>query len=249
MNRALSLAACGLIGALVGLAAAPFAEAQQSGCAELGGNIQSGNVCHVRADTPAYIIDMRFGTDYPDSQPVTDYLTQSRDRVINAAQTPGAKLLPYLMTLTTDSYSSGQPQRTTQGCPNDNCRYGQPRLGTRSLVINSYEYVGGTPGNRYKSFTFDVDHNRRVTFDNLFAPGSNPIDSIYHQVAADLARQEIYRHFQLSPAVGRDPAHYRNFAVTDDAVIFFFDTDEFMTSEAGYLITTVSRANLPPLQL
>ena len=78
-------------------------------------------------------------------------------------------------------------------------------------------------GTRYKSFTFDYDKNRPVTFANLFAPGPNPIDSIYPVVAEDLARTPE-RNFRLSPTVGRDPAHYQNFAITDDAVIFFFDT-------------------------
>jgi hypothetical protein len=239
--RVLTLAASALMGALAGPVVA--VAGAQSACAELGGNVQSGNLCVVNADSPTYIIDLRFGTDYPDGQPVADYLAVNRDHVINAAQAPGARNLPYQMVVTSETFRSGQPTRTIP-------QYGQPWHGTQSLVLREFRSVEGTPvGNKYKSFTFDFDQNRPVTFANLFAPGTNPIDSIYPVVAQDLARQQPERHFQLSPAVGRDPALYKNFAITDDAVIFFFDTGELMSAEADYLFTFVSRASLPPLQL
>jgi hypothetical protein len=242
MMRTLSVIATVLIGALAGFTDMAVVSAQ-SGCAEVGGNVQSGNVCHFYVDTPAYSIDLRFGTDYPDDQPVTDYLVQNRDYVVNAAQAPGARNLPYMMSVTSQTYSSGQPTRTT-------AEYGQPWHGTQSLVLKNFLSVDGAPvGIRYKTFTFDFDENRPVTFDNLFVPGTNPIDSIYPAVAADLARQQIARHFQLSPQVGRDPAHYQNFAITDDTVIFFFDSGEFFPAEAGFSFTPVSRANLPLLRL
>src|ERR1700722_856755 len=181
MMRTLSLAASALIVAVAGLTDVVVAGAE-SGCVELGGSVQSGNVCHVYAETSAYALDLRFGTDSPDEQPVIDYLTQNRDRVVNAAQVPGARNLPYMMSVTSLSYSSGQPTRTTRD-------YGQPWHGTQSLVLNNFLSVeGASVGTRYKSFTFDFDQNRPVTFDNLFAPGTHPMDSIYPVVAADLAR-------------------------------------------------------------
>jgi hypothetical protein len=240
--RIVSLAASALISALAGLPSAPIAGAQ-SGCDQLGGNVQSGNVCHVSAETPTYMIDMRFRTDYPDDQPVTNYLTQFRDRLVNAAQAPGAQNVPYLMTVRSDIYRSGQPTRTIP-------EYGQPWHGTVSLVLKMFSAVeGANPGTTYKSFTYDYDHNRPVTFENLFAPGSNPMDSVYPAVATELKRQFVGRTFQLSSAVGRDPRHYQNFAITDEEVIFFFDTSELMPEEAGYFYAPVSRANLPALQL
>ena len=238
--RVLALAASALIGALAGPVVA--VAGAQSTCGQLGGNVQSGNLCFVQADTPAYTIDMRFGIDYPDPQPVVDYLTLKRDHVINAAQAPGARNLPYQMIVNSQTFRSGQPTRTIR-------EYTQPWHGTQSLVLKEFRFDEGTPGSRYKSFTFDYDQNRPVTFANLFAPGPNPIDSIYPVVAEDLARQQPERHFHLSPTVGRDPAHYQNFAITDDAVIFFFDTSEFMSAEADCLFTFVSRASLPPLQI
>jgi Protein of unknown function (DUF3298) len=242
--RTRSLTAVALIGAVTGLSGLPAAAAAgQAACDQLGGTVQSGNLCHVHTETSAYIIDLRWNIDYPDDQPVTDYLIRSRDNVVNATQGPGPKYLPYQMVLTSETFRSGQPARTIP-------EYGQPWHGTQSLVLLNIESLGDDKaGGRYKSFTFDFDKNRPVTFDNLFVPGTNPMDSIYPAVAAELQRQFVSRHFQLSPSVGRDPAHYQKFAITDQTVIFYFDVGELLVPEAGYFFAPVSRANLPPLQI
>jgi hypothetical protein len=239
------LAAAVLIGALAGVTDAAPAGAR-SACAELGGNVQSGNVCRVYLDTPNYTIDLRFGTDYPDDQAVTAFLTQQRDRVISAAQAPGAPDLPYEMNVSSESFSSGQRVGTTQS----GLGYGQPPHGTETLTLKLDDAVEGAPvGFWYKSFNYDLNQNRPVTFANLFAPGSNSMDTLYPIVATDLERQLLYRNFKLASAVGRDPSHYQNFAITDDAVIFFFNAGELVSQEAGDLRTAVPRASIPPLQL
>lgn len=247
MKRFLALAVLALIGVWGCLTDVAVADAR-TGCPDLGGNIQSGNVCHVRERTPAYNIDLRFLTDYPDQQAVTDFLDQQRSRLIGIAQTPGAQRLPYDLYVNYESYKSGSRQTTNQ----QELGYGAPPNGTMSLVLTVYanaEGAGLSARNVLKSFTYDLNQDRPVTFENLFAPGTNPIDKIYPAVATDLARQQYARKFQLSPKVGRDPAHYRNFAVTDDAVIFFFDAGEFFTVEAGDARTEIPRALLPPLQI
>ena len=88
-------------------------------------------LCFVQADTPAYTIDLRFGIDYPDPQPVVDYLTLKRDHVINAAQAPGARNLPYQMVVNSQTFRSGQPTRTIP-------EYTQPWHGTQSLVLKEF---------------------------------------------------------------------------------------------------------------
>ena len=97
----------------------------RSGCLDLGGNIQSGNRCRVYASTSNYLIDMRYATDYVDQQAVTGFLAAERDRVVNMAHAPGAKLLPYGLFLTSDSYGSGQNLSTTRA----GLGYGDPRTG------------------------------------------------------------------------------------------------------------------------
>jgi hypothetical protein len=241
MMRILFLTASALIGALASFAGVPLAGAQ-NGCAQLDGNVQSGNICRVHVEKPLYVIDVSYDTDYPDYQPVNDYISQYRDRVVSAAQKPGAAELPYYLTIGSDTFRSGQPTRTIP-------EYGKPFHGTISLVVHAYQSMASPGTTSYKSFTYDYDQNRTVTFENLFAPGSNPIDSIYPAVATEMARQQFARNFHLAPSVGRDPAHYRKFAITDDTVIFFVDSGEFLPQEAGYFFVPVSRANLPPLQV
>src|SRR6202035_1285762 len=103
--RSVALAISALVGALVSLAGATLTGAQ-NGCNQLGGNVQSGNICHARVETPTYVIDLRWDTDYPDNQPVTDYLIQHRDQVVNAAQGGGSKYLPYQMTVSSETFRS-----------------------------------------------------------------------------------------------------------------------------------------------
>jgi hypothetical protein len=245
MRRTLAVAASAVVVALAGyttVGLANMAAAGTSGCAQLGGNVQSGNSCRFYVDKPAYTIELRFGTDYPDDQPVSDYITQQRDEVINAAQAPGAKYLPYVLAINYTSYRSGQPTRTTR-------EYGQTWHGTESLVLTNYKNMNSAGLTRYKSFTFDYAQNRPVTFNNLFAPGANPMDSLYPAMAEELQRQFRDRAFKLAPKVGRDPAHYQNFAITDDAVIFFFGASEFLPQDAGYFFAPIARTKLPPLQV
>jgi hypothetical protein len=245
MMRAVCLAASIPICALAGLTNVAVAAAQ-SGCADLGGNIQSGNICRTYTSTPAYIVDVRFNTDYVDGQPVTDYLTQERDRIVNAAQMPSAQNLPYKLYVGFEFYGSGQRLSTNQA----ELGYGEPPDGTQSLVLKVSRTVDGVPlETTFKCFTYDLNQNRPVTFENLFAPGTNPMDAIYPAVAADLERQQYARRFKYAPGVGRNPDHYQNFAITDDAVIFYFCEGEIMTKEAGTLHATVPRAALPPLQI
>ncbi|ORA11445.1 hypothetical protein BST14_18700 [Mycobacterium arosiense ATCC BAA-1401 = DSM 45069] len=244
VSAAAAVVLVGSIGAVSGVAVA----AAKSACAEMGGNIQSGNICHVNETTPAYVIDLRFSTDYPDQQAVTGFLAQERSRLIGLAQTPGAQRLPYNLYNTFELFSAGQSSTTSQ----QQQGYGQPPHGTESLLLVEFfdaEGSGREGKNTPKTFTYDLNSNRPVTFDELFVPGSNPIDKIYPAVATDLARQQKARNFHLDPNIGRNPAHYQNFAVTDDAVTFFFSAGEFFPAEAGDTRTVIPRALLPPLQI
>jgi hypothetical protein len=233
MKRTLSTAAAVLLGVLAAPSHVAVAVSQSASCDAVGGNIQAGNVCHARVETPTYLLDFRFGTDYPDDQAVSDYLIGSRDWLINAARAPGATSITYQMFIDSSSLRSGSPPR-----------------GTQSLVLRNLQSIEGAPdATKYKCFNFDLNAHRPVTFDNLFVPGTNPMDAIYQQVAPSLARQFVQAGFHLSPKVGLDPATYQNFAITDETVTFFFDTGQLLPRENGYFFVPVPRAKLPPLQL
>ncbi len=247
MKSSLCVAASAIACTLSWSSGVAMAEAASS-CDAVGGNIQSGNVCHLLDVTPDYVIDLRFGTDYPDDQAVGAYLTQERDRVIGLAKVPGAQMLPYGMNVTSKSYRSGQAQRTTVGYGTNEIP-NTPPTGTRSLVLTVLEEIPTGPVNTgFKAFTFDFDQNRPVTLSNLFAPGVDPVAVLAPLVNADLTRQFHIRGFAPSAAV-HDPASYQNFVITDDAVTFFFDAATLLPAGLGGINSVISRTKLPPLQL
>jgi hypothetical protein len=198
----------------------------QSNCAALGGTAADG-VCHVSASKPTYVMDLRFPTDYPDEQAIVDYLMQNKDGFVNVAQ-PGSRNLPYEMDATSETFSSAQ---------------------TQSVVLKIFQDVGGAhPTTWYKAFTYDLGQRRPVTFESMFPAGTKPLDAIFPIVRSELERQTGLIGV-ISPGDGMDPSHYQNFAITDDAVIFFFGQGELLPSDAGATSASVPRTSLPPLQL
>lgn len=221
-----SLAALLAAGALLGTPTIAVSQAQAD-CQGLGGSVEAGNICHITATTPTYTMDVRFPTDYADEQSVQDYLAQSRDGFVNVAQ-PGSRNLPYEMDVTAQSFSSAQ---------------------TQSVVLKLFQDVGGAhPTTWYKAFTYNLGQRKPVTFDTLFAPGAKPLAIIFPIVQRELERQTGLTGV-ISTGDGMDPSHYQNFAVTDDAVIFFFGQGELLPSDAGATSASVPRNALPPLAL
>lgn len=227
--RILALAAL-----LAGTGLASWPAAAQPPCAELGGALETVNseqLCRVHASTSDYRLELRFPVDYPDQQQLTDYVTQNRDGFIAIAQTPGARGLPYEMEATTEQQRSGQAPK-----------------GTRSVVLKIFQDVGGPhPSTWYKSFSYDVGAGRPITFDTLFAPGSKPLEAIFPVVQRELGREAGVPGLLIPPGDGLDPAHYQNFAITDDELIFYFAPGELQSLNAGASTVHVPRNVIPPL--
>lgn len=220
-----AIAAALVCGALV---APQSAWAAPASCSALGGVVQADGLCQVKASDPAYTMDLKFPLDYPDEQAVVAYLTQTRDGFVNVSQTPDSRNLPHEMDVTSESFRSAR---------------------TRSVVLTLFQDVGSAhPTTWYKSFTYDVERARPVTFDTLFAPGAEPLDAIFPIVQRTLESQTGLAD-DISPGDGRDPSHYQNFAVTDDSVIFYFGRAELLPSYAGATSVTVPRNAIPPLQV
>lgn len=188
--------------------------------------MQNGGVCQVRDSQPSYTMDVTFPLGYPDGQAVVDYLGQTKAGFLNLAQTPGSPNLPYEMDVTGESFESAK---------------------TRSLVLTLFQAVGSAhPSTWYKSFTYDLGRARPVTFETLFAPDAEPLEAIFPIVAREL---ETRTGLAVLPGDGRDPSNYQNFAITDDAVIFFFGRAEMLPSYADAVSVSVPRAAIPPLAL
>ncbi|MCV7379432.1 DUF3298 domain-containing protein [Mycobacterium alsense] len=217
--------------AMPGWLAAPRAVAEPS-CAGLGGTIEAGQMCHVHATGPTYMLDMTFPADYPDEQALADYIAQNRDGFVNVAQGSGARDHPYQMEATTEQHTAGQPPHNT-----------------RSVVLKFFQDVGGSRTSTwYKAFNYNLGAKQPITFDNLFAPNTTPLDAIYPIVQRDLNRQSPLG-VTILPSTGLDPSHYQNFAITDDQLIFYFAPGEMLPAFAGPVQARVPRDAIPPLAI
>lgn len=208
------------------LFSAPQATASPLGCGTLNGAVVDG-ACRVSETTPGYTLDLRFPLDYPGEAAIIDYLGQTKAGFLNIAddpEIPETRGRPYELDGTADSYQSAQ---------------------TRSVVLTLFQNVGGAhPTTWYKAFTYDLKHDRPVTFDSLFAPDADALAAISPIVQREL---EAKSGLAVIDGDATDPAHYQNFAITDDAVIFFFGRGELLPSYAGATSVSMPRNAIPPL--
>lgn len=210
----------------------PSAAADPPSCASLGATVDAGQLCHLHAAGPMYTLNMTFPADYPDEQALTDYVTQNRDGFLNVAQATGPRDQPYQMEATAEQHVSGQPPHNT-----------------RSVVLKFFQDVGGSRTSTwYKAFNYNLGSKAPITFDNLFAPGTPPMDVIFPLVQRDLERQTAVGAAIL-PSTGLDSSHYQNFAITDDQLIFYFAPGELMPAFAGASQAQVPRNAIPPLAI
>ncbi|MGV0625281.1 esterase [Mycolicibacter minnesotensis] len=224
-----ALLAGSAVGGWLGVAGMPSARAV-SPCAELGGTIESGQ-CHVHASTANYTLDMKFPVDYPDQQTLTDYLVQNRDGFLTVAKSPGSRDMPYEMDATFEQHRSGQGSK-----------------GTQSVVLKVFQDLGGPqPSTWYQSFNYDLTTRKPITFETLFAPTSKPLEAIFPVVQRDLERQTGVPAILISAGSGMDPAHYQNFAITNDEVIFYFSPGELLPMSSGATSVKVPRTAIPAL--
>lgn len=216
--------------ALLGVAGAPVAAAAPPGCSDVDGVLGPDNVCTIAQTDPAYTLNIKFPANFPDPKPVIEYVKQTRDGFLNVAKSPDFRGMPYELDTTTVQYSSAVPPR-----------------GTQSVVFTTYQNVGGAhPQTFYKSFSWDQAYRKPITFEKLFREGVDPLPVIFPVVQADLARQSGIPDPVL-PDAGLDPANYQNFAITNDAVIFFFSQGELLPESAGAVQVSVPRATVAPL--
>lgn len=209
---------------LLGSAGAGVAVANPPKCSDVGGTAGAGSACVIQANDPAYTLNINFPTDYPDQNAVFDYVKQTRDGFINVAKTPDSRGMPYELDTTTTQYSSAEPPR-----------------GTQTVVFTTYQNIGGAhPQTFYKAFNWDRANRKPITFDTLFRAGTLPLPVIFPVVQAELTKQSGLPD-PVSPLAGLDPANYQNFAITDDALIFFFGQGELLPESAGAVQVSVPR--------
>ena len=205
---------------------ASAAASPATACAAFGGTVEAGQTCRVHNETPEYTLDFQFPVDYPDQQALTDYLTQRRDGFVEWVA--GQPRSPYFaLNIRGHSYQSGTPTS-----------------GTRSLVLTIGTDGGVHPVTTYKAFNYDLTTKAPITFDTLFKPGTQPLkvlNPIVQRTWADRGGTD------LVPSDELDPKAYENFALTNDAVIFFFNQDGLLPHEAGGQEVTVPRSEIESL--
>jgi hypothetical protein len=199
-------------------------------CTDLKGTVDDSQNCQIVASTPAYTMNINYPVNYPIQKDLTDYITQTRDGFVNVAQNPGDREMPYELDVTATQYNSSVPPR-----------------GTQSVVFKTFQDVGGAhPQTFYKSFNYDQGLRKPITYDTLWSPDAQPLPVIFPIVQADLQKQSGLTN-PIPPTVGLDPANYQNFAVTNDAVIFFFSQGTMLPDAAGATQVSVPRAAIDPM--
>ncbi|BBY25685.1 esterase [Mycobacterium stomatepiae] len=196
----------------------------QSVCTELNGTSGPDQSCHVHSATSAYKIDISFPLDYPDMPAVTDFVKRDRDAFLDwvAKFGPsGGRDRPYEYNVTAKAFRSGPPES-----------------GTRSVVLKIDNDTGlaheGHPNTTFQAFNFDLGKRAPITFDTLFKPGTKPLE---------ILNPIVEREFD-APAADLDQTTYQNFAITNDAVIFFFGQDQVVSDNGGPHKITVPRSEL-----
>ncbi|MGY4709455.1 esterase [Mycolicibacterium sp. CBM1] len=167
--------------------------------------------CWLAASGPSSNIDIVIPAKVPQEQAVVDYVTGVLNDY-NAMVQHGTLDNPVPaqeLDVTTTSYTSGSAA-----------------TGTQTVVLKVYQNMGGPhPNTSYKAFALSDATKAPITFNTLFRPGSQPLTNILpivEQQMSATAGQPI----TIAQDIGLDPANYQNFAITDDAVIFFFDQDQ-----------------------
>jgi uncharacterized protein DUF3298 len=193
-------------------------------CTDLDGVVDANQICQIHATDPGYSVNVSYPVDYPDAQPVFDYVKQTRDGFLNVAKIPDFRMMPYELETTGTEFTSGVPPK-----------------GTQSVVFKTYQGVGGAhPTTYYKSFNWDRGAGKPMTIDTFFKAGTAPYPVILPLVQAEVDKQ-LGQPVTISPGDGLDPSKYQNFAVTDDSLIFFFSQGDVLPEAAGALQVAIPR--------
>ncbi len=194
----------------------------RSACTDLGGAIDSNRICNVHDAKPGYVVSFTFPDDYPDQQAVTAALTKQRDQFVELVGERPTRDRPYELTITGTAYRS-------------------EASGTQSLVFKEFNDTGGAhPETYYEALDYDVGKGVPITLDTLFKPGTDPVGVLDPIVAPELAKR--VGGDANDNVVGAEV--YQNFAITDDAVIFFIGQGMWLIEAAGPQEVSVPRAQL-----
>jgi hypothetical protein len=205
----------------------PPAADMQSACLDLGGTIDTNRLCHAHTSGPDYTTDFSFPADYPDQLAITDYLRHVREDFITSVADMTGRESPHRLDVTAKVFRSGTPAS-----------------GTQSVVFASYSESGGAhPVTSYEAFNYDLGKRSPITFDTLFKPDTNPL-----AVLDPIVQREMDLHWRgnggPAPPNTLGDKVYRDFALTDEAVIFFIGQGAWLPEVAGPQRVSIPRTDL-----
>jgi hypothetical protein len=180
---------------------------------------------HEHNETARYTIDISYPLDYPERKAVSDFVSADRTEFLDWVAETGSDLpgRRYSYDVDANTYQSTRPTTT-------------------SLVLTIGDDTGAAheahPATSFKSFTYDLAKQTPVTFDTLFLSSADVIDALTPRV----------RESYAAPMLELLPSDCQNFALTDDAVIFFFGEGQLIPADnTGPREISVPRSELAPL--
>ncbi len=196
-------------------------------CAGLGGTVDANRNCHIVTESETYSIDITYPLDYPDQGALTTFIKQDRDEFIDFVTQMPRHDRTYDYGVNPHSYQSGQS--------------GTAEAGTRSVVLELYGDTGAHPVTGFHALNYDLAAHAPITFDTFFRAGAV-------EVLDPIVQREMDKHWQgyEGPAPGNTLGSkvYENFAITDDAVIFYIGQGMWLPEVAGPQRVSVPRAEL-----
>jgi hypothetical protein len=230
-NVLVALASAALIACTAGTSMPPAAAdtSPAKACTDLGGTVDANQTCRVHTETPTYTIDMSYPLDYPDQQALSDFLKDDRDDFVDFMAQTRPRDWPHEHDLSPRAYRSGTSTS-----------------GTQSVVFEVYDDTGAHPVTGFKAFNYDLGTGTAITFDTLFKPGAEPVAALDPIVQRFMDnRWKGYGSPATNNTLGARV--YQNFAITDDAVIFFIAQGMWLPEVAGRLEVPVPRSEIATL--
>lgn len=233
-------------------------------CADLKGG-STGTTCEIQLSDPGYSVDISFPLNYPDQQPVADFISATRDTFLNAAKSGAPRDAPYSLSITPTAYTSAIPPR-----------------GTQAVVFAVTQNVGAAgPQTTYKSFNWDQSFRKAIIWtaapdDKANTPlwrVDDPLRTVAPIVQATLQQQlappppvappaEPGQPVAATPTTPPppppaplpfatpalyNPANYQSFAVVNDGITFFFDQGVILPASYGPLQVLAPRSQIDPM--
>ena len=211
--------------AVLGWSGVGLASAAPPKCADLNGVVDANQICQIQATDPGYSLNISYPVDYPDAQPVFDYVKQTRDGFLNVAK------IARLPRPCPTSWTPRRPNSVGRPAPRHPERGVQDLPGRRRRPSDDLLQVLQLGSQALAS------RSRSTT---CSGQGTAPFPVILPLVQAEVDKQ-LGQPVTISPEDGLDPTKYQNFAVTNDSLIFFFSQGDVLPEAAGALQVAIPR--------